>query len=652
VLARNRVVRFALLAFCMAGIYVLSARADEWQPISPDELKMTSEPLAPGAPAIILYRQVDRDDNTNNEVVYERIKILTEEGRKYADVEIPFVKESMGIRTIQARTIRPDGSVIRFEGKAFEKTIVKARGVRYLAKTFTLPDVQVGGIIEYRYVKDWDQSKLFNSHWVLSEDLFTKHAQFSLRPYEREALRWTWKGLPPGAPGPQQGSGGRIRLDLRNVAAFQEEDYAPPENELKAHVDFIYTNNTEKDVDKFWKQEGKLLFNEIDTFVNKRKAMEQAVGGIVSASDTPDVKLRKIYARVQQLRNTSYEKQKTEQEAKRDKLKDIYNIEDIWKRGYGDSVTLTWLFLGLARAAGFEAWPVLVPERSEYFFDRRALNAGQLTGNVVLVKLNGQDLYLDPGSKYIPFGLLPWPETVVAGLRVEKDGGTWVQTSLPPSSASRVECNAALKLDDTGTLEGKLTVTYTGLEASWRRQEERHEDAADRKKFLEDEIRGWVPASIEVELKNQPEWEPSSNALVADFDLKVPGWVAGAGRRGLMPVGLFSGSEKRVFDHATRVQDVYFQFPSEKEDDITIELPLAWQVGTLPQGENIDAPFCGYKMEVENKNGALHLTRRFAMHGIWQDKRNYGLLRDFYQTVRSGDEVQIVLQPGSGAAAN
>jgi len=31
--------------------------------VSPDELKLTSEPQAPGAPAIILYRQVDRDDN-------------------------------------------------------------------------------------------------------------------------------------------------------------------------------------------------------------------------------------------------------------------------------------------------------------------------------------------------------------------------------------------------------------------------------------------------------------------------------------------------------------------------------------------------------------------------------------------------------------
>jgi hypothetical protein len=33
-----------------------------FQPVSPEELRMTSEPQAPGAPAIILYRQVDRDD--------------------------------------------------------------------------------------------------------------------------------------------------------------------------------------------------------------------------------------------------------------------------------------------------------------------------------------------------------------------------------------------------------------------------------------------------------------------------------------------------------------------------------------------------------------------------------------------------------------
>ena len=167
-------------------------------PVSPEELKMTSEPLAPGAPAIILYRQVDRDDNgrTSHEDNYIRIKILTEEGRKYGDVEIPFVRGSNNVVSVRARTIRPDGSVANFDGKVFEKTIVKARGLKYLAKTFTLPDVQVGGIIEYSYTYDFTEYSLYESHWILSQELFTKAAKFSLKPYRGSfqnpfTVRWT-----------------------------------------------------------------------------------------------------------------------------------------------------------------------------------------------------------------------------------------------------------------------------------------------------------------------------------------------------------------------------------------------------------------------------------------------------------------------------
>jgi len=87
------------LSFLLA---VLSATtvigfAEDRPPITPDDLKMTAEPLAPGAAAIILYRQVDRDDNshTGHENNFVRIKILTEEGRKHADVEIPYEKGSL-----------------------------------------------------------------------------------------------------------------------------------------------------------------------------------------------------------------------------------------------------------------------------------------------------------------------------------------------------------------------------------------------------------------------------------------------------------------------------------------------------------------------------------------------------------------------------
>ena len=109
---------FVLALLVVAGTAMRRAQpvsaGDEWQPVSQEELKMTSVPEAPGALAVYLYRQVDRDDSsrTPHEYNYARIKILTEEGRKYADVEIPFFKEEGNIRNLKARTIRPDGSIV------------------------------------------------------------------------------------------------------------------------------------------------------------------------------------------------------------------------------------------------------------------------------------------------------------------------------------------------------------------------------------------------------------------------------------------------------------------------------------------------------------------------------------------------------------
>src|SRR5581483_12235926 len=84
------------------------ASADDFLPFAPAELHMTNEPEAPGAPAIYLYRQVDRDDSRYVEHIHLRIKVLTEAGLEYANAEIPFIKGVEGIRNIQARTIRPD----------------------------------------------------------------------------------------------------------------------------------------------------------------------------------------------------------------------------------------------------------------------------------------------------------------------------------------------------------------------------------------------------------------------------------------------------------------------------------------------------------------------------------------------------------------
>jgi hypothetical protein len=277
---------------------------------------------------------------------------------------------------------------------------------------------------------------------------------------------------------------------------------------------------------------------------------------------------------------------------------------------------------------------------------------GELNDNVVLVKLNGKDIYCDPGTAFTPFGLLPWAETAVQGLRLDKEGGGWVTTTLPESSTSRIERKADLKLTSEGALEGKLAITFSGLEALWRRIEERNEDEANRKKFLEDQVKEYIPVGIDVELKNKPDWSSSAPTLVAEFELKITGWASGAGRRALVPVGLFSGTEKHLFDHASRVHPIYFQFPFQKMDDVTMELPPGWQVNSLPPAQNQDRRVVAYTLKVENNKGTLHLARTLNVGLITLQTQYYAALRDFFEQVRTGDEEQIVLLPGGTAASN
>jgi len=646
----------ALLGFTLA--VSVPAPAVGFQPVSQEELKMTVEPKAPGAPAIILFREVDRDDrgNTAHEDVYRRVKILTEEGRKYADVEIPFFKEEGSVVNIHARTIKPDGTIVSFDGKVFTKMIVKARGLKYMAKTFTVPDVQVGGIIEYYYTTDLPENVVFDSHWVLSDELFTKKAKFSLKRFDADYypvyLKWTWNWLPGGTAAPAEAPDHVIHLEASDIAAFQTEDYMPPENELKSRVDFIYSEDSfESDAAKYWKKVGKKRNQGLESFIDRRKPMEEAVASIVSPGDSPEEKLRKIYVRVQQMRNSDFEVEKTEQEQKRNKEKPAENVEVVWKKQYGSGFQLTWLFLALVRAAGFEAYGMWVPSRRNFFFDPRTMDSRRLDANVVTVKLNGKDLFFDPGAQFTPFGMLPWFETAVEGLKLDKDGGSWLRTDLPAAAESGIVRKANLKLSDTGDVEGKVTVTYTGLEASLRRVDEVLEDDNARKKFLEDEIREAIPAACEVELSNQPDWKASS-PLVAEYTVKIPGWVSGAGRRALMPVGLFGATEKHLFDHADRVHPIYFEFPFQIADDISIDLPLGWQISNVPQAQTVDVKAVVYTLDAKNDKSTLHLDRKLTVDILILKSEDYRVLRQVFQKVKTADELQAVLQPGASTASN
>jgi hypothetical protein len=59
-----------------------------------------------------------------------------------------------------------------------------------------------------------------------------------------------------------------------------------------------------------------------------------------------------------------------------------------------------------------------------------------------------------------------------------------------------------------------------------------------------------------------------------------------------------------------------------------------------------------YSMKVDNDRGVLHLTRTLNVDILLLETKYYQALRSFFQTVRTGDEQQIIVQPGAAAAHN
>ena len=194
-----RLIRFSyrrLLVQCVflaAPIFLIlvtgaAARAADWPPLVTAELAMKDNAAEPGSDAMILYREQLADATKSFETFYYRIKIFNQAGKKYADVEIPFVKGREDIREVHGRTVHPDGQSLEFDGKVYEKLVVKAGSIKVLMKSITLPDVTPGSIIEYRYKAQRDPDLIYNTIWHVQEGLYTQHAHFVYRPYQNNSV--------------------------------------------------------------------------------------------------------------------------------------------------------------------------------------------------------------------------------------------------------------------------------------------------------------------------------------------------------------------------------------------------------------------------------------------------------------------------------
>ena len=655
---RNWKSRLAILAVILAGAVCTSRTVpggEEWQPISPADLTLKDNPASPGAHAMILYREDVINAKAAWDDEYLRYKIFTQEGvSELADVSIPFNPAEGRIQDVRARTIQPDGRVENFDGKVYEKTVVKLGGLKFLAKTFTLPDVKPGSIIEYRYRTQRDPMYVWSIGWTVQEDYYTRLGRFAIFPdrdYGVPPLYYRVYGL--GGQGPKQQPDGSLALEVRELKGLDVEDYMPPDKALRARVSFFYKDISaaaNESAEQFWRRIAKGWAEKVDSFVNKKGALQAEVGRITSASDTPEVKVQKIFARVREIRNLAFEEEKSKKEAHQEKIKDNSNVEDVLKRGYGSSRDINYLFIGLLRAAGFSANEVRIAERNDTAFTPELQDTRQLTTDVVWLRAGDKEMYLDPASKFQPYGMLPWEETATSGVKLSKDGAEMVSTPVPTSMDATWVRHADLSLNEDGIAVGKLQVDYTGqFAASWR-MDERNDDEAGRKKAFSNAVLAWLPSGSGFEVTTITNWDKLTEPLRVEGTVTIPGLGSAIGHRMLVPATIFHEGYSTAFVTAKRVNMVYFRYPFEEFDDMTFHAPAGFKIETVPEEKKINPGAVSYEIAGTQVGNAAEVKRHLRVNAILVPVENYPGLRAFFAGVKTNDDAQIVLRNAESAS--
>lgn len=648
----------AILLLVSAASSRRATGGDEWLPLAPEDLALKDNAKQPGADAMVLFRQVDVDAKNASVNNYLRVKVFTQEGvKQQADIEVPYDKAQESIQGVRGRTIQPDGSITEFDGKTFDKEIVKGSGVKYLAKTFTMPNVQPGSIIEYKYREQYDDKYYWSIGWTVQYNLYTRLARFSIKPddlNDQFQLKSRSYNLAASNAAIQK-NGNLYTLEIRDLPGIEDEPLMPPASALRASVEFYYEDQgvpANETIDQYWKRIGKQWSDQVDHFVDKKKELAAELSQDVASSDPAETKLRKLYARVLKIRNLDMEDDKTRKEEKQEQIKPNNNVEDVLKHGYAHGVEINFLLIGLARAAGFEAADVRVASRNNKFFYPQRQAASDLTSELVWVRADSKEYFLDAAARYFPFGVLLWDESAANGVRVSKDGSQMLMTPAPVAANATIVRHADLTIEPSMEISGKLQIDFTGLEGAYLRLENRDDDAAGRKKVLEDQIKGWLPVGSTFEASRVDNWDDVEQPVHVEGTLTVPSFVKGALQQTLMPLEIFQTTEVGSFQSQKRVNEVDFPYPYERVDDLMIHAPSGFQTQALPDAQKVSPGPISYEIAATQQPDGIEVKRHLVISGIRYPKESYFGLRNFFSIVRTDDNAQAMFQASRSVKNN
>ena len=629
------------------------AQADDWKPLDPAHMALKEPVVEKDADAECLLWEVKIKDEEDARTVtwhYLRVKIFTERGKeKHGTVELPYASDTR-ITDIAARTIKPDGSIVDLKKDAvFDRTIVKQGRLKVNAKSFAMPAVEPGVIIEYRYREETDLSAYLRLDF--HQDIPVHRVRYLIKPYTSRTFPYGMRSIPFHGQFPKyvKEKDGFFSTELTNVPALQDEPYMPPEKQVGPWILVYYSEDRKLTPDSYWKEYGRELYEATRQMMKVNDEIKKAAAAAIGDETDPDKKLERLYSFCKtKIKNVDNDGSGLSG-SQRNKVKENKSPSDTLKRGVGDTIDIDMLFAALSSAAGFDVRYSRLADRSDIFFYPDLADRYFLRTYDVAIKVGDQWRFFSPGSSYTTYGMLFWWEEGNHALVADPKEPFFVLTGISGPDKTSEKRTGNFSLTPEGELEGDVRIEYTGHFAIDKKQFNDEDSPQQREETLTELIRKRLSTAELSDIKIENVTDPS-RPFVYSFHIKVPGYAQKTGRRLFVQPAFFQKGVSSLFSNSQRRYQIYFPHPWSESDDVTIKLPEGYVL------DNADAPgpftitnVGEYGVKIFSVDGgkALQYKRSFK---FGTDKlmlfpvESYPRMKDIFDTIHQRDSHTISLK--------
>ncbi|HQZ81759.1 MAG TPA: hypothetical protein PLR83_00935 [Pyrinomonadaceae bacterium] len=288
---------------------------------------------------------------------------------------------------------------------------------------------------------------------------------------------------------------------------------------------------------------------------------------MVGDATTPEEKLRRIYEFCQtRINNTSYGYNPTKSEI--DKAWDQRVLtEDDFKtdKPFANSREIDAVFGSMAAAAGLDPWYAMIGRRDISFFTPEISDSRLLSSPTVCVVFGGSPHLYMPGTKYLPFGMVPWYFEGAVGMYTDGKQYGWFEVPMNTFEKNATRRSGKFRLTEDGTLEGTAVVELTGQPALAYRLSHFDEEPQVRDSALKATIQQRI-TNAEISNISIENLEDTSKPVIQRFTIKVPHYSQKTGKRMFFQPGFFEYGTMATFATSARKYDIFFRYPWSEND--------------------------------------------------------------------------------------